>query len=56
MARLNARPIVVAHSNSTDKHECLPADGYAWPQADAVYATGVQFPPVPSNGHIYQPV
>lgn len=55
MARLNARPIVFALSNPTEKHECLPADAYAWPQAAAVYATGVQYPPVPSNGHIYTP-
>ena len=29
-----------------EKHECLPEDAYAWTGGKAVYAGGVQFPPV----------
>jgi malic enzyme len=30
----------------------LPADAYVWAQGAAVYASGVQFPPVQLNGHV----
>jgi malate dehydrogenase (oxaloacetate-decarboxylating)(NADP+) len=46
MSRLNGRPIVFALSNPIDKHECLPEQAYAWSRGNAVYAGGVQFPPV----------
>lgn len=55
MARLNPRPIVFALSNPSEKHECLPADAYAWSAGKAVYAGGVQFPPVHLNGGTFLP-
>lgn len=55
MTRLNPRPIIFALSNPTEKHECLPTDAYPWSEGKAVYASGVQFPPVHLNGHTYLP-
>jgi malate dehydrogenase (oxaloacetate-decarboxylating)(NADP+) len=55
MSRLNARPIIFALSNPIDKHECLPGDAYAWSGGKAVYAGGVQFPPVHFGGKTFLP-
>jgi malate dehydrogenase (oxaloacetate-decarboxylating)(NADP+) len=55
MARFNARPIIFALSNPTEHHECLPEQAYAWTGGKAVYAGGVQFPPVHLNGQTYLP-
>jgi malate dehydrogenase (oxaloacetate-decarboxylating)(NADP+) len=55
MARLNARPIIFALSNPIDKHECLPEDAYEWTKGEAVYAGGVQFPPVHLDGKTFLP-
>jgi malate dehydrogenase (oxaloacetate-decarboxylating)(NADP+) len=55
MARHNARPIIFALSNPIDKHECLPKDAYAWSRGKAVYAGGVQFPPVHQGGQTFLP-
>src|SRR6201984_959214 len=55
MSRHNARPIIFALSNPIEKHECLPADAYAWSKGKAVYAGGVQFPPVHLDGHTFLP-
>src|SRR5580704_2174619 len=55
MSRLNARPIIFALSNPIEKHECLPQDAYAWSKGMAVYAGGVQFPPVHLDGHTFLP-
>ena len=55
MSRLNARPIIFALSNPIDKHECLPEQAYAWSRGKAVYAGGVQFPPVHLNGQMFLP-
>ena len=46
MTRFNARPIIFALSNPTEHHECLPEQAYAWSGGKAVYAGGIQFPPV----------
>jgi malate dehydrogenase (oxaloacetate-decarboxylating)(NADP+) len=55
MSRHNARPIIFALSNPTEKHECLPQDAYAWSKGKVVYAGGVQFPPVHFVGQTYLP-
>jgi malate dehydrogenase (oxaloacetate-decarboxylating)(NADP+) len=55
MTRLNDRPIIFALSNPIEKHECLPDDAYAWSKGNAVYAGGVQFPPVHLNGQTFLP-
>jgi malate dehydrogenase (oxaloacetate-decarboxylating)(NADP+) len=55
MSRHNARPIIFALSNPIEKHECLPAEAYAWSEGKAVYAGGVQFPPVHLAGQTFLP-
>jgi malate dehydrogenase (oxaloacetate-decarboxylating)(NADP+) len=55
MSRHNARPIIFAMSNPSQKHECLPEDAYAWSGGTAVYAGGVQFAPVHLRGKTYLP-
>jgi len=55
MSHMNARPIIFALSNPIEKHECLPQDAYAWSNGKAIYAGGVQFPPVHYNGETFLP-
>jgi malate dehydrogenase (oxaloacetate-decarboxylating)(NADP+) len=55
MSRFNARPIIFALSNPIDKHECLPEQAYAWSRGKAIYAGGVQFPPVHLDGQMFWP-
>jgi malate dehydrogenase (oxaloacetate-decarboxylating)(NADP+) len=55
MARINQRPIVFALSNPTDKAECTPQEAYRWSGGRALYAAGVQFPPVPLDGKTLMP-
>ena len=55
MSRHNARPIIFALSNPIEKHECLPEEAYAWSEGKAVYAGGVQFPPVHLGGQTFLP-
>jgi malate dehydrogenase (oxaloacetate-decarboxylating)(NADP+) len=55
MARLNARPIIFALSNPIQHHECLPEEAYGWSKGKALYAGGVQFPPVHLGGQTYLP-
>jgi malate dehydrogenase (oxaloacetate-decarboxylating)(NADP+) len=55
MSRHNERTIIFALSNPIDKHECLPEEAYAWSKGKAVYAGGVQFPPVHLDGQTYLP-
>jgi malate dehydrogenase (oxaloacetate-decarboxylating)(NADP+) len=55
ISRRNPRPIIFALSNPVDKHECLPEDAYAWSGGKAIYAGGVQFPPVHLDGQTLLP-
>jgi malate dehydrogenase (oxaloacetate-decarboxylating)(NADP+) len=55
MSRHNALPIIFALSNPIEKHECLPEQAYAWSGGMAVYAGGVQFPPVHLGGKTFLP-
>src|SRR5246127_481508 len=55
MSRNNERPIIFALSNPIEKHECLPEQAYAWSGGRAVYAGGVQFPPVHLGGRTFLP-
>jgi malate dehydrogenase (oxaloacetate-decarboxylating)(NADP+) len=55
MARLNQRPIIFALSNPTDHAECTPAEAWGWTQGRALYAAGVQFPPVRIDGRMLMP-
>jgi malate dehydrogenase (oxaloacetate-decarboxylating)(NADP+) len=55
MSRHNSRPIIFALSNPIEKHECLPQDAYTSSKAKAIYAGGVQFPPVHIGGQTLLP-
>jgi malate dehydrogenase (oxaloacetate-decarboxylating)(NADP+) len=55
MTRQNERPIVFALSNPTDHAECTAEEAYAWSGGKAVYAAGVQFPPVVVGGKTFFP-
>jgi malate dehydrogenase (oxaloacetate-decarboxylating)(NADP+) len=55
ISRRNPRPIIFALSNPVEKHECLPEDAYAWSGGKAIYAGGVQFPPVHLDGQTLLP-
>jgi malate dehydrogenase (oxaloacetate-decarboxylating)(NADP+) len=53
MSRINERPVILALSNPTEKAECTPEQTYTWSEGRAIYAAGVQFPPVQVNGKTY---
>jgi malate dehydrogenase (oxaloacetate-decarboxylating)(NADP+) len=55
MARLDDRPIVFALSNPTDHAECTAEEAYRWSNGKAIYAAGVQFPPVALGGKTFFP-
>ena len=55
MARINDRPVILALSNPTDHAECTPEQAYRWSNGKAIYAAGVQFPPVHLNGQTFLP-
>jgi len=55
MSRFNERPIIFALSNPIEHHECLPEQAYAWSGGKAIYAGGVQFPPVHRDGQTFLP-
>ena len=55
MARINERPVVFALSNPTDHAECTPEQAYTWSNGKAIYAAGVQFPPVHFKGQTFLP-
>src|SRR5215468_2404346 len=55
MARINKRPVILALSNPTEHAECTPEQAYNWSKGKAIYAAGVQFPPVHYNGQTFLP-
>jgi malate dehydrogenase (oxaloacetate-decarboxylating)(NADP+) len=55
MSRVNGRPVILAISNPTDKAECTPEQAYTWSNGKAIYAAGVQFPPVQYKGQTFLP-
>jgi malate dehydrogenase (oxaloacetate-decarboxylating)(NADP+) len=55
MSRINERPVVLALSNPTDHAECTPEQAYTWSKGKAIYAAGVQFPPVHFDGQTFLP-
>lgn len=55
MSDLNERPIIFALSNPTDHAECSAQEAYNWSKGKALYAAGVQFPPVQYDGQTFLP-
>jgi malate dehydrogenase (oxaloacetate-decarboxylating)(NADP+) len=55
MSRINDRPVVLALSNPTEHAECTAEQAYTWSKGKAIYAAGVQFPPVHFNGQTFLP-
>ena len=55
MSRINERPVVLALSNPTEHAECPPEQAYTWSNGKAIYAAGVQFPPVHFKGQTFLP-
>lgn len=55
MSRINQRPIILALSNPTEHAECTAEQAYNWSKGKAIYAAGVQFAPVQSNGQSFLP-
>jgi malate dehydrogenase (oxaloacetate-decarboxylating)(NADP+) len=55
VSRINERPVILALSNPTEHAECTPEQAYTWSNGKAIYAAGVQFPPVHFKGQIFLP-
>jgi malate dehydrogenase (oxaloacetate-decarboxylating)(NADP+) len=55
MTHVNERPIIFALSNPTDHAECTAEQAYAGSHGKAIYAAGVQFPPVVLQGKTFFP-
>jgi malate dehydrogenase (oxaloacetate-decarboxylating)(NADP+) len=55
MSRINERPVIFALSNPTDRAECTAEQAYTWSNGKAIYAAGIQFPPVHINGRTMLP-
>jgi malate dehydrogenase (oxaloacetate-decarboxylating)(NADP+) len=55
MSRINDRPVILALSNPTEHAECTAEQAYTWSKGKAIYAAGVQFPPVHYDGQTFLP-
>lgn len=55
MSRINKRPVILALSNPTEHAECTAEQAYNWSLGKAIYAAGVPFAPVHSNGQTFLP-
>src|SRR5262249_28519809 len=55
VSRINERPVILALSNPTEHAECTPEQAYTWSNGRAIYAAGVQFPPVRFKGQTFLP-
>jgi malate dehydrogenase (oxaloacetate-decarboxylating)(NADP+) len=55
MAEMNERPIIFALSNPTNHAECNAEDTYVWSKGKAIFAAGVQFPPVHYENSVFLP-
>jgi len=55
ISRINDRPVILALSNPTEHAECTPEQAYTWSKGKAIYAAGVQFPPVHYDGQTFLP-
>jgi malate dehydrogenase (oxaloacetate-decarboxylating)(NADP+) len=55
MSELDQRPVILALSNPTEHAECTAEQAYTWSKGKAIYAAGIQFPPVHYNSHVFLP-
>ena len=55
MSQLNDHPVILALSNPTEHAECTAQQAYKWSKGKAIYAAGVQFPPVHLDGKTFLP-
>jgi malate dehydrogenase (oxaloacetate-decarboxylating)(NADP+) len=55
ISQINERPVILALSNPTEHAECTAEQAYTWSNGKAIYAAGVQFPPVHFNGQTFLP-
>ncbi len=55
MSEITERPVIFALSNPTERAECTPEEAFGWSDGRAIYAAGVQFPPVQIKGKMFLP-